>query len=158
MKAIGLCSRDVLARLKEGRPAYENMQKQHLNCQKAHCIYVEGKNLEEEVQPQVVLKPRGTQRTVKLTEKSKVVLAEKPARKTRSPNRVIRGSVARSLREDTIEFARRRLNKMSIKAEPESESSKSNTRKRRKKPEPKGCLNECKVFAKLSTLSTKSLK
>jgi hypothetical protein len=93
MKAIGLRSKEVLTRLKEGRPAVENVAKQNINRQKAHCKYVSGIDLEEykeETKP-AVLKPRGTQRTIQLTEKPKVILTGKPSRKTRSPNRIIRG-------------------------------------------------------------------
>jgi hypothetical protein len=51
LKVLGLDSKKVLARLKKGAPAYENLRDQSLRCQKAYVEYSSKPNAEVEEEP-----------------------------------------------------------------------------------------------------------
>jgi hypothetical protein len=67
LNVIGLNSEKVLGRLQKGLPAYENLYKQSLQCQKAYIEYSSEPNadIEEEQRP----------RTIRLREKTAVVFS-----------------------------------------------------------------------------------
>ena len=98
LKVLGLDIKKVLARLKKGKPAYENLRDQSLRCQircqKAYVEYSREPNAEIEEEP----KPR----TVRLKEKTKVILKGKPTKQEKEPtegNRATSSNPCKELEE-----------------------------------------------------------
>jgi hypothetical protein len=83
-----------LARLEKGLPAYENLRDQSLRCRKAFVEFSCEPNAEVEEEP----KPR----TVRLKEKTKVILRGRPAKQEKEPtdgNRATSSNPCKELEE-----------------------------------------------------------
>ena len=94
LKVLGLDSKKVLARLKKGQPAYDNLKHQRLRYQKAYVEYSSEPNAEVEEEP----KPR----TVRLKEKPKVILKGRPTKQEQEPtegNRATSSNPCKELEE-----------------------------------------------------------
>jgi hypothetical protein len=91
---LGLNSQKVLARLEKGLPAYENLHKQSLKCQKAYIEYSSEPNAEVEKETR--------RRTIKLEEKPRVVLKGRSINKEKDPiesNRATSSKASKELEE-----------------------------------------------------------
>jgi hypothetical protein len=93
LEVIGLNSRKVLARLEKGQPPYENLHKQNVKCQQAYMEYSSERTTVED-------KPK--QRTVRLREKTNVVLkgrSENQKKDNPKENRATSSKPAKELEE-----------------------------------------------------------
>ena len=90
----GLNSKKVLVRLEKGLPPYENLHKQSLKCQQAYVEYSS--------EPTVEVEDKLKQRTVRLKEKTKVVLkgrSDTQRKDTPKDNRATSSKPAKEMEE-----------------------------------------------------------